>query len=148
MATRSDINVFGFKFQIPGQQLISIKHSWEIYAHARDLFRIQVDFHFSHFQGTTQAFLAKIAKSVQYFKIYRILLCFSLLMLTALQCVSLEYRKVKLRLSGIPRILMFLVAVPSLKPISSNFDSDDCYSILLHFKKKTMVGRIRRWPLY
>ena len=67
--------------------------------------------------------------------------------LTAVQCGSLKYRKVKLRLSDIPRILMFLVAVPSLKPIFSNFDSGDRYSILLRFKK-LMVGRIRRWPLY
>lgn len=135
MATKSDINVFGIKFQISGQQLINIKHSWEVHVHARDLFQIQIDFHFVIPQGATQGFLAKIAKFVQYFKICRILLCFSLLMLTALQCGSLKYRKVKLRLSDIPRILMFLVAAPSLKPISSNFDSGDCYSILLHFKK-------------
>lgn len=33
-STCSDIKGFGFKFQIPGQQLLNINHSWEAHAHA------------------------------------------------------------------------------------------------------------------
>lgn len=85
-----------------------------------------------------QAFLAKIAKSVQYFKVYKILTYLFFLCDAhnfVIQVLEILKRQVKLRLSDFPNIMMLLVVAPPLKPGSFYSDSDDFYGVFLHSKK-------------